>query len=206
MTMTDVVVTIRRATVADVPAMMGIVNDSAERGLMIHRSLAELYEHLRAFHVAERDGRLVGVAGLRIMWANLAEVYALAVSKDARGHGVGKRLVASVVEQARSLQIHRVFALTYERTFFERCGFDLVDRRTLPLKVWGECVRCPKHEACDEIAMVRVLEDVPDHGAPLPPTGEAMDAAHSDDEGEYHVPIPRLTPMAVRIDRSAAEE
>ncbi len=190
--------TIRIATVPDVPEMVATINEYAERGLMIHRSLAETYDHLRDFHVAASGGRVAGVAGLRIMWANLAEVYSLAVRGDARGHGLGRRLVEACVEQARALGIRRVFALTYERAFFERCDFHVVDRRELPLKVWGECIRCPKHEACDEIAMVRVLEDVADHGTPLPTTDQAG-------EVEYDVPIPRLTPMAVRIDRSAGQ-
>jgi len=195
--MTDAPVTVRIATVPDVPAMVSIVNEYAERGLMIHRSLAEVYEDLRDFHVAEFDGQVVGVVGLRIMWANLAEVYSLAVSGAARGRGVGRKLVETAIDQARQLAIRRVFALTYELEFFERCAFEVVDRRNLPLKVWGECIRCPKHEACDEIAMVRLLEGVPDHGSPLP-------TADEDDAHEYDVPIPRLTPMAVRIDRSAS--
>jgi amino-acid N-acetyltransferase len=201
--MTDHDVTIRIATVPDVPDMVALVNEYAERALMLHRSLAETYGHLRDFHVAELSGpdapggrRLVGVAGLRIMWANLAEVYAIAVADEARGHGVGRRLVGALVEQARALAIRRLFALTYERRFFERCGFEVVDRRMLPLKVWGECVRCPKHEACDEIAMTCLLEDVPDHGTPLPSAGQA-------DEIHYDVPIPRLTPLTARIDQSA---
>ena len=45
--------------------------------------------------------------------------------------------------------------------FFEKLGFEVVPKDSLPLKVWSDCVRCPKREGCDEIAMVRVLEDVP---------------------------------------------
>ena len=52
-------------------------------------------------------------------------------------------------------------ALTYEQRFFEKMGFQVVPKETLPLKVWSDCVRCPKNNDCDEIAMVRVLEDVP---------------------------------------------
>ena len=55
----------------------------------------------------------------------------------------------------------RVMALTYEQTFFEKLGFAVVAKETLPLKVWGECIQCPKRDGCDEIAMVRELPDVP---------------------------------------------
>jgi len=188
---------IRRATVADVPAMVDLANDFAEHGLMIHRSRSEMYGHVRDFVVAaDDDGGVVGMCGLRIMWANLAEVYALAVSKTAQGRGIGKQLVLRIVDEARDLGVHRLFSLTYEQAFFERCGFEVVDRKTLPLKVWGECIRCPKHEACDEIAMVRTLDDVPDLGAPLPTTDSAT---------RYDATIiPRLTEATLRIDLNAA--
>jgi amino-acid N-acetyltransferase len=57
-------------------------------------------------------------------------------------------------------------SLTYEQAFFEKLGFVVVDKDTLPLKVWSDCVRCPKRDGCDEIAMVRTLEDVPVIAAP----------------------------------------
>jgi len=155
---------IRPATVIDVPRMADIVNNYAEQGLMLHRSHAELYERLRDFVVAvDEQDEVVGVTGLRIMWSNLAEVYSLAVVPEARGQGLGRRLVEALVDEAERLKIHRLFSLTYERAFFERLDFVVVDRhRNLPLKVWSECIRCPKNQACDEIAMVRVIESAPD--------------------------------------------
>ena len=162
---------IRRATVADVPAMGQIINDCAEFGLMLPRSMSSLYENVREFHVAEDsggDGRVVGVCGLSVVWANLAEVCALAVAPDQRGLGLGRKLVEACINEARVLGIRTIMSLTYERAFFEKLGFSVVDRQKLPLKVWSECVRCPKNQACDEIAMTRVLEDVPDLAVPKP--------------------------------------
>lgn len=189
---------LRAATIADVPVAVGIVNEYAERGLMIHRSPSEMYDRLRDFVIAEEDGRVIGLAGLRVMWANLAEVYSLAVRGEARGRGVGRALVEATIADARRLEIHRVFALTYERVFFERLGFSVVDRRTLPLKVWGECIRCPKHEACDEIAVVRELAEVPDHGQAM---AGGLDSARA-----YDVPVPRLTHAVLRVDRQASDD
>ncbi len=155
--------TLRHAAVSDVPAMGRIINDAAEYGLMLHRSPAYLYEHIRDFHVAvDEQGEVVGVCGLLIIWGNLAEVYALAVRSDQRGKGLGGKLVQACVKEARQLRIRRLMALTYEQRFFEKQGFAVVDRQSLPLKVWTQCIRCAKNQACDEIAMVRVLEDVPD--------------------------------------------
>ncbi|QNN25496.1 N-acetyltransferase [Planctomycetales bacterium ZRK34] len=187
---------IRPARVADVPRIAEIVNNYAEQGLMLHRSHAELYERLRDFVVvADDDDLAMGVTGLRIMWANLAEVYSLAVAPEARGAGVGKKLVSAMADEAERLGIRRLFALTYERKFFERCGFEVVDRhRNLPLKVWSECIRCPKNQACDEIAMVRVLEHVPDVAPMSNGTGGAS---------FYDVPI--LSEPVRRIEKTAGE-
>lgn len=171
---------IREAHIRDVPRMAAIVNDSAERGRMLHRSLAEFYEDLRDFRVCLDGEQVIGVVGLRVMWANLAEVYALAVLPEARGRGVGKQLVLDSVAQAERLGIRRVFALTYEQAFFEKCGFEVCDRNRLPLKVWSECVRCPKRAACDEIAMIRVLEHVPDLAPPI---------SLAEQTAEYDVPV-----------------
>jgi amino-acid N-acetyltransferase len=201
--MPDKPVTIRPAHARDVPRLAQIINDCAEYGLMLHRSHAFMYERLRDFHVAVTAGDpggdgeaaevIVGVCGLRVIWSNLAEVYSLAVLPDQRGKGLGRRLVEACVHEARRLGIRRLMSLTYELAFFERLGFSVVDRQTLPLKVWSECLQCPKNQACDEIAMVRVLGEVPDLAAvsdtiARPPTP----APH-----EYVVPVVLRTPGAV---------
>jgi amino-acid N-acetyltransferase len=157
----------RPATINDVPRVQEIINSHAELGKMLFKSLAQLYENLRDFGVYEDDdGRVVGCVGLAIIWADLAEIRSLAVDDDYRGRGIGRRLVEWTVEEARRLRIRKLMSLTYERRFFEKLGFEVVDKDTLPLKVWSDCVRCPKRDGCDEIAMVRVLEDVPVISAP----------------------------------------
>lgn len=178
---------IRPARVADVSDMARIINEAAEFGLMLPRSLSMLYENVREHQVAESDGRIVGVCGLSIVWANLAEIAALAVDTAHRGQGLGKRLVMACLDEAAALGVRRVMTLTYEQTFFEKLGFSVVDRQQLPLKVWSECIRCPKNQACDEIAMIRVLDQVPELNAPAPQTP----AAH-----EYTVPVTLRTPKS----------
>lgn len=169
---------IRRASIADVPEIGRIINDAAEYGLMLHRSQSYLYEHVRDFCVAELDGQVVGVCGLNIVWANLAEIYALAVDRRHRGKGLGGKLVEACVEEATQLGIARLMTLTYEKSFFERLKFTIIDRQDLPLKVWSQCVHCLKNHACDEIAMIRVLieSDAAAVEIPIP-------------EDEYDVPI-----------------
>jgi amino-acid N-acetyltransferase len=152
---------IRNATIRDVPQMQAVINSHAELGKMLFKSYADLYENLRDFAVYEQDGKLLGCVGLAIIWADLAEVRSLAVDESARGRGIGTQLVRWCLEEARRLQIRKLMSLTYEQRFFAKLGFEVVEKDTLPLKVWSDCVRCPKNDHCDEIAMVRVLEDVP---------------------------------------------
>ena len=173
---------IRPATVQDVPAIAGLISTFAQQGKMLFRSHAELYETIRDFHVALGDqNQVVGICALEIVWADLAEVRSLAVDPSAQRKGIGNSLVNAVIEEARRLRIRRVFALTYEEAFFKKLGFQVVDKSALPLKVWSVCIKCPKRDGCDEIAMVRtVLEDVPPAG----------DLADSHEELRYDVPTP----------------
>jgi amino-acid N-acetyltransferase len=145
----------RKAKVADVPAIQALIHRFADQDRMLHRSLSELYENVRDFVVIEEDGAIVGCCALRVVWADLAEVKSLAVAPDQQGKGLGRRLVEECVEEAARLGIPRVFCLTYEVDFFARCGFHVVDRAEFPRKVWSECIRCPKFFNCTEVAMTR---------------------------------------------------
>jgi amino-acid N-acetyltransferase len=163
---------IRSATVYDVPRIQEIINSHAELGKMLFKSLAQLFETLRDFGVYEENGRVVGCCALTIIWADLSEVRSLAVDSDFQGRGIGRKLVEWTLDEARRLHIRRLMTLTYEQRFFEKLSFEVVAKETLPLKVWSDCVRCPKREGCDEIAMIRVLPDVPEiqlpQAAPTP--------------------------------------
>ena len=164
---------IRPATIHDVPRIQDVINSHAELGRMLFKSLAQLFEDLRDFAVYEDEaGRVVGCAAVTIIWADLAEVRSLAVDEACRGRGVGRALVEWCVGEARRLHIRKLMSLTYEQRFFEKLGFEVVQKEALPLKVWSDCVRCPKRDGCDEIAMVLTLHDVPvPQGVPVaPPT------------------------------------
>ena len=70
-------------------------------------------------------------------------------------------LVTTAIEQAVGLGVPKVFALTLEPDFFEKLGFEIVEKETLPMKVWSDCAKCSKQENCDEIAVVKeVLTEV----------------------------------------------
>jgi amino-acid N-acetyltransferase len=146
---------IRRATMKDVDQMLEIINQYAQQGLMLPRTKLSICENLQSFVVAFDGQEVIGVAGLHILWEDLAEIRSLAIAESAKGMGVGKRLVLHLVDQCRELGIKRVLALTYQKDFFEKCGFYVVAKETLPQKVWKDCINCSKLPMCDEIAMIR---------------------------------------------------
>ncbi len=149
---------VRNATVGDVPAINALVGDFAGQDRMLFRAPADVYENLQTFFVAVDGERLVGCCALEVIWADLAEIKSLAVSTRVQGRGVGTALVDAAVLAAQRLQVPKVFALTLEPRFFERCGFHVVEKEFFPMKVWSDCARCPKQDHCDEIAVIRMLD------------------------------------------------
>jgi amino-acid N-acetyltransferase len=150
---------IRKAVVRDVGRIQKLVNEFASRGLMLGLSLSEVYEHLRDFSIAEKDGEVVGACALHIVWEDLAEIRSLVVEPAFRDFGIGRALVESCIEEGRSLRLNRVFALTYQEDFFLRLGFEPVEKSELPQKVWSDCMKCTKFPDCDETAVIRMLEE-----------------------------------------------
>jgi amino-acid N-acetyltransferase len=148
---------IRDARLDDVPAIRELINSYAELDKMLFRPLADLYESLRDFKVFERDGQVVGCCALQVLWSDLAEIKSLAVRQDCQGQGIGTQLVQGIINEAWRLRLPRIFTLTLEKQFFEKQGFMKIARESLPYKVWSECIHCPKQDQCDEVAMMREL-------------------------------------------------
>jgi len=146
---------IRSAKISDAKAIHTLIGSYAERDRMLFRSLADIYENLQTFTVAELDSNVVGCCALEIIWADLAEIKSLAVNGANKQTGIGRALVAAALEQATVLGVPKVFALTLEPEFFIKSGFEVVEKDTLPMKVWSDCARCPKQQNCDETAVIK---------------------------------------------------
>lgn len=149
-------VVLRKAKMADVRTIHRLLMDCAAKRLLLPRSYTEIYSHLRDFIVAEDadTGEVVGCCALAITWEGLAEVRSLVVAEEARGMGVGRRLVEACVSDALTFGIYKVFALTYQVDFFRKLGFQEVSKDVLPQKVWADCIKCPQFPECDEVAMM----------------------------------------------------
>jgi amino-acid N-acetyltransferase len=145
---------IRKATVRDVPAIVALVNETALKGLVLPKSLNQVYQNIRDYVVSVEGDDLVACAALHVLWEDLAEVRSLVVHAQRRGKGMGRQLVATLVKQARDLGVPRVFALTYQQEFFLSVGFHLIDKDELPHKIWADCIDCIKFPNCDETAVI----------------------------------------------------
>jgi len=146
---------IRKATVEDVKKIQKLVNYYAKLEKMLPRSLNELYENIRDFYVYAEGKKVLGCCALHIDWENLAEIKSLAVAKSKSGKGIGKKLIASCLKDAKALRVRKIFALTYVPDFFRKFRFKVVSKNTLPHKIWSECIKCPCFPNCKEIAMMR---------------------------------------------------
>lgn len=153
-------IVLRRPTVQDVPKIADLINGYANLGQMLPRSHHKLYQFLRDFIGAWDSDHLVGCGALALIWEGLGEIRSLAVLPEYRNQGIGRQIVRFLLEDARQMGLVRVFALTYQQGFFERMGFRQVARDSLPHKIWGDCLDCPKFPNCDEIAMIIDLNPI----------------------------------------------
>jgi amino-acid N-acetyltransferase len=151
-------VTVRKAKMTDIPAMLALINGYARQGIMLPRTEFDMSETVRDFSVLFEDDQLVGCAALHFYGPLIAEVRSLAVDPALKRKGVGRRLLEALDQEAKEFDLDALFAFTYVPGFFARMGYRQVDRGELPLKAWKDCLRCPKFQCCDEIAVLRTLK------------------------------------------------
>ncbi|HSW50548.1 MAG TPA: N-acetyltransferase [Bryobacteraceae bacterium] len=161
---------VRKAMLTDVRPLVKLINEYAAQGIMLPRTDFELAENVRDFTVAEVEGEVAGCGALHFYGLRTGEVRSLAVHPDRKKLGIGRGLVEALESEALDHGLVSVFAFTYIPDFFSKLGYVEVDRRQLPAKVWKDCLRCPKLQCCDEIAMQKqiAVQDV------SPPCGEEV--------------------------------
>jgi amino-acid N-acetyltransferase len=149
---------VRKAILSDVGPLLRLINGYASLGMMLPKTEFELSEGIRDFTLALSGSQMVGCGALHFYGPTTGEVRSLAVDTQWRNRGVGRRLMEGLDAEARANGLHLIFAFTYVPDFFGRLGFVEADRGELPSKVWKDCLRCPKFQCCDEIAMRKILE------------------------------------------------
>jgi len=149
---------LRTASLADVPSLERLMAPFVVTGDLLPRSHYDLCRHIKEYVVAaDASGAAVACGSLKVYSQTLGEVAGLAVRDDWQGAGLGRGVIAALLDDARALGLREVFALTRKPNFFSKLGFRLTEKTQFPLKVWADCARCPRQSCCDEIAVALTL-------------------------------------------------
>ena len=153
---------IEPAAEEDIGDIAALVNGFAAENVMLPRTEESILQSLPDWLVAAGDGaQLLGCGSLVPLTEQLVEIRSLAVARQGQGKGIGRRIVEELVRMATARGYAQICALTLEEGFFEKLGFEVVDRWSISPKLWQDCIYCPKFHHCDEIAVARNLTDSP---------------------------------------------
>lgn len=139
-----------------------LVNGFAAENVMLPRTEESILQSLPDWVVVLGGGaQLLGCGSLVSLTEQLVEIRSLAVAQAGQGKGIGRRIVEELVLMATARGYAQICALTLEEGFFEKLGFEVVDRWSISPKLWQDCIYCPKFHHCDEVAVARSLTDSP---------------------------------------------
>ncbi len=132
---------VRRLGVDDYDAAHDLIARGVEEGYLAERSAREIDRVLAGGFGAFVEGcHLAGIGALlEFPGGREAEIASLYTLTRFLGEGVGAHLVRYAVESAGARRLERVFACTTRErvgAFFERHGFEPVDRSALPAARW----------------------------------------------------------------------
>jgi len=148
--------TVRKAKLQDAVHLFDLVNSLSGDGTLLRRSYAEICENVRDFTVAESEnGVFLGCGALHLYGPHLAEVRSIVMKPEAKGQGAGGKILRALLAEAEEQGVVCVSLFTRIPDFFFHYGFRMVDRTTLPDKIYKDCQNCPRLYACDEVAMAR---------------------------------------------------
>ena len=146
----------RKAILPDAPHIHELITLFTESGQLLPRSLPELCENIRDFAVVEDDdGKIVGCGALHLYGTHLAEIRSIAVHPAAQGQGAGREVIEVLMREAEHHHVRGVCLFTRIPGYFAKLGFASAELTDLPDKIYKDCLKCPKLNACDEVAMVK---------------------------------------------------
>lgn len=121
--MNNLDVTLKAAATAETDAVVELLEDALSsepirRAMLADTSLTS--------YTAYRDSKLVGAVVVR--WGDESEIELLAVDAARRGQGIGRAIVAAVIEEARQRRVTRLLVGTGNFSldniaFYQKCGF-----------------------------------------------------------------------------------
>ena len=151
-------ISLRKATLLDIPSMQELVAPEVESGVILIRSDDEIATNIRSYTLAYSDNILVGFCALHVHTAYLAELRSLIVKDGFRGEKIGERLVVKSMDEGIDLGLQRILCLTYKQSFFERLGFVEIPKESIPEhKIWADCIKCKHFPVCNEVSLIKNL-------------------------------------------------
>ena len=147
----------RRARISDAASILELIAHYSDQGLLLARTEEEIRRNIGHFLVQTNSRQVVGCLSLEKYSADLAEIRSVAVHPEACGCGIGAKLIAFALEEARQSGIARVFAVTHAPQFFERQGFLASPRKLLTEKIERDCCTCVKRQSCKLVAVIATV-------------------------------------------------
>jgi amino-acid N-acetyltransferase len=148
----------RKATLNDVNGISQLLKLYSKMGNLLPRSDKDIENNIEDFRVIEsKNKEIIACGALERFSTELIEIRSLIVNPKFQSSGLGKVLVNYLTTTAKNDGAKRLMALTYSVGFFEKLGFEVVDKSIFPEKIWSICVNCYKFKNCDEIAVVLYL-------------------------------------------------
>jgi amino-acid N-acetyltransferase len=148
-----------KATLKNVSDIYGLLIPYVSAGQLLPRKKTDITKDIDFFLIADYHGLFCGCVSIKNYSGGLFEVRSLVVHKNFSNLGIGTSLVAAAVKLALASRAKRVFALTRRPNVFLNAGFERARRELFPEKIWSDCLKCPKHDCCDEVALQMVINE-----------------------------------------------
>lgn len=151
----DITVTIRDAMRGDVQQIRRLVHYYAERDIILDRDEEDILASLNTFLVAEYDKKILGIISFYDYGKKLKEIRSLAVENNWKKCGIGSTLLENLIAiLCKKFPESKIFVLTFSPQFFQKYGFMIIDKDTLPEKIWKDCKNCKHRDNCGETALI----------------------------------------------------
>jgi amino-acid N-acetyltransferase len=146
----------KKAYLNDIESMQILIQPEVESGVILPRSNDEIATNIRSYMLAFDEEQLVGFCALHVHSYTLAEIRSLIVKDGYREKHIGSQIVKRCLDEAKSLGLKQVLALTYKQSFFENLGFIEIPKESLPdHKIWADCIKCKHFPICNEISLIK---------------------------------------------------
>ncbi|MDR0984959.1 MAG: N-acetyltransferase [Endomicrobium sp.] len=148
---------IRSAKITDAREIYKLIEYYANKKEMLHRPISAIFEEIQEFILIKENNTMVGCGALHVSWEDLAEIRSLAILENYKNNGFGSKIVNELQKNAKSLDIKKVFTLSFKPNFFKKLGYEVISKETLPHKIWNDCINCHLFPDCGEVALLKIL-------------------------------------------------